>query len=645
MKKQLSIIICCLLAVLVQPAAAQRSIGTKSQPDFPALPYTITYTAVPVGGSVNVSIPDNQPVKSGATIHNGTVVTLNTTPDAGYQASLGYPKLYRTGSNPKEPVPYTTTGGIRTFTMPSFPITIEMQYEALPSSEARLSSISYQISGQEGVVALPNFNSSVLNQTIVLPVQTTGTITLTGKRMDGNADATTTCEITGGTATATLTVTAQDGKTTKTYTLTFTVAPDDSYIVTLASDIIGGTIAAAQADGKAVRSGDAVKGGTELTLSNTPVKGYNFGGYNATSGTPNENKLIVSKAVTISATFTPAVTVSPKTGTPAVPGASGEDPKPAEDAPIVIIPDVNALPSDTELSELRLIKDEPTEDNQAKIEEIAKSNGIVPSNMEVVEITLVKVITTIGSDGQETTTITPVQPNDQVKVRIPYPAGKSKKSHDFTILHLKSDGATETYSTQNGLLSLQENYMELTIVSFSPFGICWKAKSTPPPYIPSYYNITLPEVAGITLSEKAGNHSLVEYSDFSFTLTVNEGYKLQSEPIVRISRNNQVLTPRLSDGKYVITTIDRDITVTIEGIVKDPDKPVSNETIDAGTRVWGENNCLHIKTDHPAEATVYTLAGSLKHRFQVQAGDSRYTLDAGMYVVKVQDQTFKILLH
>ena len=95
---------------------------------------------------------------------------------------------------------------------------------------------------------------------------------------------------------------------------------------------------------------------------------------------------------------------------------------------MVIIPDAGSLPSDTELSQLRLVKDDVPESKENDVKSKAEAAAsqanidIDANNMILMEVTLVKVTTIFdNSSGKSETTVTPVQPTDKVKVRIPYP--------------------------------------------------------------------------------------------------------------------------------------------------------------------------------------------------------------------------------
>ena len=603
MKQYTSLWLVCLLAVFSMTARAQEGIETKARPDYPALPFMLTFEA-PAEGSASLSISaDGETLTSPTTLHSGTEVTITVTPADGYRMASGYPKVYRTGT-PSETVPATfkpdASSGIAylyTFTMPDFPVTVEVEYEKIQStvtfanpangtltlstadapgssivsggevasgtkvtiaatpnkgyqmvfgslkvsgkvgdktntvplqkekdgttyflmpaytveaevkfepilvalsSEARLSSLSYK-EGSGEVTPLPGFLASTMKYEVLLPnsTQKSATLTLSGQLVDAKAELlvngspvsveptgsfTATVSLESGSAKATLVVTAEDGQTKRTYEVNFTVLPESEYYVKILQPE-GGTISVSYTkEGKevSVKSGDAVPVGTELSLAHTALPKYEFVSYKVNDDPLASGNITVSGTddLTITATFKLQSPVIPEEiGTPAVPkekeGQEGTN-VPTDDNPIVIIPDAVSLPSDTELSSLRLVK-EDIEDpaKKAEIEEkaeaAAQDAGIAPDAPKIVmEVTLVKVTTTISAtDASTTTAVTPVQPSDIVTVRIPYPEGVNKTQHDIVIIHLRSDGVVDVYSEGNNNLTLEDDYMEISAVSYT----------------------------------------------------------------------------------------------------------------------------------------------------------------------------------
>ena len=702
MKQYTSLWLVCLLAVFSMTARAQEGIETKARPDYPALPFMLTFEA-PAEGSASLSISaDGETLTSPTTLHSGTAVTITVTPADGYRMASGYPKVYRTGT-PSETVPATfkpdASSGIAylyTFTMPDFPVTVEVEYEKIqstvtfanpangtltlstadapgssivsggevasgtkvtiaatpnkgyqmvfgslkvsgkvgdktntvplqkekdgttyflmpaytveaevkfepipvvPSSEARLSSLSYK-EGSGEVTPLPGFLASTMKYEVLLPnsTQKSATLTLSGQLVDAKAELlvngspvsveptgsfTATVSLESGSAKATLVVTAEDGQTKRTYEVNFTVLPESEYYVKILQPE-GGTISVSYTkEGKevSVKSGDAVPVGTELSLAHTALPKYEFVSYKVNDDPLASGNITVSGTddLTITATFKLQSPVIPEEiGTPAVPkekeGQEGTN-VPTDDNPIVIIPDAVSLPSDTELSSLRLVK-EDIEDpaKKAEIEEKAKAAaqdaGIAPDAPKIVmEVTLVKVTTTISAtDASTTTAVTPVQPSDIVTVRIPYPEGVNKTQHDIVIIHLRSDGVVDVYSEGNNNLTLEDDYMEISVASFSPFVVSYTPKSGPVD---------------------------PDYPD----------------------------TPDTPDT---------------------PDVPTSNASVEGGIAVWTSANALHIRADRPAEAWVVGLSGASRARFAVVPGETRHALPAGVYLVRIADQTYKV---
>uniref|UniRef100_UPI003AAA6333 cadherin-like beta sandwich domain-containing protein n=1 Tax=Alistipes putredinis TaxID=28117 RepID=UPI003AAA6333 len=440
MKQYTSLWLVCLLAVFSMTARAQEGIETKARPDYPALPFMLTFEA-PAEGSASLSISaDGETLTSPTTLHSGTEVTITVTPADGYRMASGYPKVYRTGT-PSETVPATfkpdASSGIAylyTFTMPDFPVTVEVEFEKIqstvtfanpangtltlstadasgttvtpiasgdkivsgtrvtiaatpaasyqmvfgslkvsgkvgnetktvplqkvadgttyffmpayavtaevkfepipvvPSSEARLSSLSYKV-GNEAATPLPGFLASTMKYEVLLPSSTleSAALTLSGQLADAKAKLfvngslvpvqstgsfTATVSLVDGSAKATLVVTAEDGQTKRTYEVNFTVAPQPVCYVTIQQPE-GGTISVSyKKEGKevVVKSGDAVPQNIELNLANTALQNYEFkeysvDGFSQTAETVNIGTCL---SKTITAAFTQESSVTPE---------------------------------------------------------------------------------------------------------------------------------------------------------------------------------------------------------------------------------------------------------------------------------------------------------------------------------------------
>ena len=582
--------------VTLTPFSDNDNVYTFTMPDYAVtvemryekIPYAVSF-ATPEHGTLALKANGNE-LTFGAKLAPDTRVTLAATPDAGYQMVFGSLKV--SGSEAKTVPLQKEADGTTYFLMPASEVNVEVEFEKVPtvkSSEARLSSLSYKV-GNETAKPIPGFLASTMAYKVVLP--STTTLTLSGQLADTKAKllvngSSVTVQPTGsftatvpdGSAT-TLVVTAEDGQTKRTYKVEFEVAPQSVCYVTIEQPA-GGTISVSyEKEDKevVVKSGDAVPVGTVgtvLSLAHTALPNYKFSGYKVNNGSPSTSGNITVSGtddLTITATFTPESTVTPEEiaaiGTPAVPKEKeGQVETYDPQAPIVIIPDAVSLPSDTELSSLRLVKEdiedpEKKAEIEKKAEDAAKAAGIDDAPKIVMEVTLVKVTTTIS--GEETTTaVTPVQPSDTVTVRIPYPEGVRQDLHDIVIIHLRSDGEVDVYSEAKDNLKLEKDYMEISVSSFSPFVVSYTAKS------------------------------------------------------------EQV------DPDYPDTP-------------DTPDTPTSNASVEGGMAVWTSANALHIRADRSAEAWVVGLSGASRTRFAVVPGETRYALPAGVYLVRIADQTYKV---
>ncbi|WP_456088333.1 InlB B-repeat-containing protein [Parabacteroides sp.] len=197
-----------------------------------------------------------------------------------------------------------------------------------------------------------------------------------------------------------------------------------------------------------------------------------------------------------------------------------------------------------------------------------------------------------------------------------------------TITATPKDGQAVTLAN-NGTYVMPEN--EVT------FKATFKSTYVPP--VPTYYTVTLPEVEGVTTNPKAGMRTVEEGYSFSFTLTLHEGYE-SSRPVVKA--NGIVVEPRESDGKYIIRNIEEDTEITIEGIIKDD--PTGNATIEGEIKVQAIGSTLHIYLPKAETVSVYTLSGLLYGQQDLSAGSTQMQLGRGMYLVKIGEKTYKIVI-
>lgn len=164
----------------------------------------------------------------------------------------------------------------------------------------------------------------------------------------------------------------------------------------------------------------------------------------------------------------------------------------------------------------------------------------------------------------------------------------------------------------------------------------------PDPSPTVYYTVTLPAVEGATTDPVAGEYEVEAWGSFRFYLTLDKEYD-KSEPVVKTDRF-ETITPRSSDGAYIVKYVRNDVEIFIDGIVKNPD-PVGNEVVATdAVKVWAAKGNLHISTVTGQTARVYNLAGSLVKQAEIPAGDTLWPLPSGIYIVQIADTRYKVIL-
>ena len=174
----------------------------------------------------------------------------------------------------------------------------------------------------------------------------------------------------------------------------------------------------------------------------------------------------------------------------------------------------------------------------------------------------------------------------------------------------------------------------------------------PEPEPTVYYTVTLPEVEGATTDPVAGSYEVEAWSTFRFYLTTDTAYS-ESQPVVTTDRG-ETLTPRSSDGAYLVKYVRSDVEVFIDGLF--PNNPVANESItdphsaadSALPRIWTEPSALCILLPDGFSATpvrILSPDGRLLDAFQAAPGLSRrQQLPTGIYIVWIGDTVRKVVV-
>lgn len=155
---------------------------------------------------------------------------------------------------------------------------------------------------------------------------------------------------------------------------------------------------------------------------------------------------------------------------------------------------------------------------------------------------------------------------------------------------------------------------------------------------PVTYTVTLPVVEGAVLTSETGT-TIKENENFIFTITLKDGYK-NSKPVVKA--NGKEILPD-SKGRYVVENVKTNITITVSGIVKDD--PTANMEIQGSLKVWGADGYLHILSSKVGEAHVITYSGQLYKIITLTGGETITSLPSGIYIVRIDGQSYKVHLY
>lgn len=158
----------------------------------------------------------------------------------------------------------------------------------------------------------------------------------------------------------------------------------------------------------------------------------------------------------------------------------------------------------------------------------------------------------------------------------------------------------------------------------------WTPDNNPQPV---YYNVTLPDIEGATFDRGAGDHEVEAWSSFIFHLTLAEGYKKNSHPVVTTDRG-ETIAPRQSDGAYVVGAVRSDVNVSVSGIV--PDNATGIADIESATRIRVVGRTLHITVSKEAEAYICDMSGCMLPLQKLAPGTNRVNVKSpGIYIIKI----------
>ena len=698
MKQYTSLWLVCLLAVFSMTARAQEGIETKARPDYPALPFMLTFEA-PAEGSASLSISaDGETLTSPTTLHSGTEVTITVTPADGYRMASGYPKVYRTGT-PSETVPATfkpdASSGIAylyTFTMPDFPVTVEVEYEKIQSTVT----FANPANGTLTLSTADAPGSSIVSGGEVA----SGTkVTIAATPNKGYQMVFGSLKVSGKVGDKTNTVPLQKEKDGTTYFLmpAYTVEAEVKFepiLVALSSEARLSSLSYKEGSGEVTPlpgflastmkyevllpnstqksatltlSGQLVDAKAELLVNGSPVSVEPTGSFTATvsleSGSAKATLVVTAEDGQTKRTYEVNFTVlleseyyvkilQPEGGTISV--------SYTKEGKEVSVKSGDAVPVGTELSLAHTalpkyefvsykVNDDPlasgnitvsgtddltitaafTQESSVTPEEIAAiGTPAVPKEKEgQVETYDPQAPIVIIPDAVSLPSDTELSSLRLVKEDIEDPAKKAE-------IEEKAKAAAQDAGIAPDAPKI---VMEVTLVKVTTTISGEETTTAVTPVQPSdTVTVRIPYPEGvrqdlhdIVIIHLRSDGEVDVYSEAKDNLKLEKDY-------MEISVSS--FSPFVVSYTAKSEQVDPDYPDTPDT----PDTPTSNASVEGGMAVWTSANALHIRADRPAEAWVVGLSGASRARFAVVPGETRYALPAGVYLVRIADQTYKV---
>ncbi|GEM_PF-2962952 len=155
--------------------------------------------------------------------------------------------------------------------------------------------------------------------------------------------------------------------------------------------------------------------------------------------------------------------------------------------------------------------------------------------------------------------------------------------------------------------------------------------------------VVIPRVPGATMNPRPGTHVVELGQPFAFSLTLLDNFD-RSNVVVTV--NGDVIQPsnvlRSLTYSYVIPNVRQSMVIEVTG-VKSNDDATGNASLEEGINVYSSNGILYVEVAQPSEVEVYTITGQRKAQ-RVVSGMESIQLNAGVYIVKVNGEVYKVMV-
>jgi len=167
---------------------------------------------------------------------------------------------------------------------------------------------------------------------------------------------------------------------------------------------------------------------------------------------------------------------------------------------------------------------------------------------------------------------------------------------------------------------------------------------SPPPPVPAYVVIGIPEVEGIRTIPAAGKHELRNGAPFDLAVEVSDEY---DESDIKVLANGVKLEPVPLRGalySYRIDKVHEYIDLRIEGVEKNDPMGIYSPSDESATRIYTVGRTLYVEVAEKAGLIVYSSSGQLYTQRNLNPGTTSLILPNGIYFVKVNEEVRKIVV-
>ena len=164
--------------------------------------------------------------------------------------------------------------------------------------------------------------------------------------------------------------------------------------------------------------------------------------------------------------------------------------------------------------------------------------------------------------------------------------------------------------------------------------------------------IVIPTVKGLTFQPTPGIHYVNTGDDFTFSVKEEEsGSALKAGEKKRLIERLKITTGdpiRDKDGIEMTENEDGSVTVKLikvtEGITLTVDPHANSSAVVTGEKVWSYKDQVLLSVKASTDVRIYDLEGRLVDARKVNAGETSIALPQGIYLVRIADRSYKVIL-